>query len=119
MTRIHSATRYDTPEIARLREQINADGRALDQLVREHRLRERERFAAYAELLHGRRIARQGEDAGGPVAAIAPDGSLVAVVEVAGERLQPLAVLGTLEDLAARTAGGPEPDRAGETRGQE
>lgn len=55
MTRIHSATRYDTPEIAALREEINADGRALDQLVREHRLRERERFAAYAELLRGRR----------------------------------------------------------------
>ena len=71
------------------------------------------------ELLHGRRIARQGENAGGPVAAIAPDGALVAVVEVVGERLQPLAVLGTLEDLAARTAGGPEPDRAGTTRGQE
>ncbi len=75
--------------------------------------------AEVVELLHGRRIARQGEDAGGPVAAIAPDGALVAVVEVAGERLQPLAVLGTLEDLAARTAGGPEPDRAGATRGQE
>ena len=71
------------------------------------------------ELLHGRRIARQGEDAGGPVAAIAPDGALVAVGEVAGERLQPLAVLGMLEDLAARAAGGPEPDRAGTPRGQE
>lgn len=55
MTRICSATRYDTPEIAALREEINADGRALDELVREHRPRERERFAAYAEMLRARR----------------------------------------------------------------
>lgn len=71
------------------------------------------------ELLHGRRIARQGEEEGAPVAAVAPDGSLVAVTEVAGEKLQPLAVLGTLEDLAARTSGTTVPDRAGATRGQE
>lgn len=53
MNRIHSATRYDTPEITALREEINADGRALDEMVREHRRQERERFAQYDDLPYG------------------------------------------------------------------
>ncbi|MDO4254363.1 MAG: hypothetical protein Q4C81_04335 [Kocuria sp.] len=55
MNRIYSATRYDTPEITALREEINADGRALDEMVREHRRQERERFAQYDDLLRQRR----------------------------------------------------------------
>ena len=65
------------------------------------------------ELLHGRRVPRRGEAAGSPVAAIAPDGTLVAVTEVVGDTLRPTAVLGSLEDLVART------DQAGDARGQE
>jgi hypothetical protein len=55
MTHIYSATRYDTPAIAALREEINSDGQALDALLREHRHQERELCDEYARLLRAQR----------------------------------------------------------------